>query len=198
MSAKSVAAARALESVAYHEAGHAVMCVRLKRGFRSVSVVPEDDSLGRVMFVPLKAGLDPFAVDGAKLERLIERELLTTLCGMSAERRFVGRRNWRGGRSDISRALDLAERLYQPEVAGKYIDFMIARADGLIMAPIVWVQIEAVAGALLAHRTLSSAAVRRICFHAMSDGKRVRELAAEFQSREFAESDALLQEVCRP
>ena len=44
-----------LRATAYHEAGHAVAALMLGRGFRSVSVIPNDESLGRVVRYPLWA-----------------------------------------------------------------------------------------------------------------------------------------------
>ena len=84
------------------------MCVRLRRAFRRVSIGPKDDSLGHVLRVKFGSSFHPDWDDGPKAQATIEREILISMAGMSAEHRYVGRRNWRGGRSDIKIACDLA------------------------------------------------------------------------------------------
>jgi hypothetical protein len=75
----------------------------------------------------------------AKTMGIIEQRVLIGMAGMAAERRLAGRRNWRGGRQDREQAIDLASyRHSDPDVLGKYIAYLIARADELMGSPVIW------------------------------------------------------------
>jgi ATP-dependent Zn protease len=89
---------------AYHEAGHAVACLKLGRGFLCVTIVPDQDSDGEVKRTKAPK---------SKSERWLEREVLISLAGLAAEKRYVGRTDWKGARSDTSQASDLMLGLFR-------------------------------------------------------------------------------------
>ena len=178
---------RLLEQVAYHEAGHAVACVRLGRAFRYATIVPKEDSLGHVLYTSFGASFRPGIDVSSKTERIIDRQVLIALAGMAADRRFVGRRNWRGARSDLDHATEFGSFLHgDDEVLSKYVEYKLAQADSMMRAPIVWVQVEAVAAALLDRQHLAAVEIRRICLAAIADGARL----AHWERLRFAEIDA--------
>ena len=63
-----------IEKIAYHEAGHAVACHLLRRAFTRVSIIPDDDSLGRVEYPKIRVkGLDFEKLDEDPVEQLLIR-----------------------------------------------------------------------------------------------------------------------------
>jgi ATP-dependent Zn protease len=147
---------RRLKATAYHEAGHAVMAIHLKRAIRYVTIEPTDDSLGHILNTPMPK-FDPDDEIEPKDFRLVEREILVCLAGGAAEYRLTGRRNHRGAAGDDRNALDLASAVYgSDDVAAKYLEFMYARVRQLIESPPLWIRVEGLAAALLTHKRLNA------------------------------------------
>ena len=195
MASKAEQERNLLERVAYHEAGHAVAAIRFKRSFRHATIVPKGDGLGHVLYAKFHESFRPDVEINRRVEDSLEKCILIAMSGMAAEKRFVGRRNWGGGEGDMKNAIDMAGYLYEGEVLGKYLGFMIARADSLMRYSIIWAQVEAVAAALVEHRHLSAPMVRRVCSGTILDGTRIGELMAENLAREQAESDAIARRI---
>jgi hypothetical protein len=87
-----------LTETAYHEAGHAVLARRL--GYLVMSVTVHPDGSGHC------STRDP----GIRLRS--EADVLDVyLAGVAAEARLTGRWDWIRGASDLSAALELAERV---------------------------------------------------------------------------------------
>jgi hypothetical protein len=107
------------------------------------------------------------------------------MAGMAAEHRFAGRRNWRGSGHDYEGSVDLASRLYFGRVLERFLGFMTERSKELIDRRIMWLKIEAVADALMEHRTLTGKRVREICRNAiqiaMEEAHRRRGVGVEEQ-----------------
>jgi hypothetical protein len=94
----------------------------------------------------------------------IERKILCSLAGIAAERKANGRHNWRGADGDLSSAVRLADYLFDNnEVVEKYLAYMLSLAKATIGKKLCWLQIEALAAALLVHGTLSEQAAREVC-----------------------------------
>ena len=161
---------RKLQATAYHEAGHAVVSLELGRGFKSVSIEPDDNSLGRIQNTVLPEWFSPDLNLDDRHKKWIEREVLIFLAGIAAEHRFAGQNNWKGSGSDFHSAINLASCMFEGSVLEKYVAFMLERTRAMISHPRVWVQIQAVAEALLEHRVLSKKRVREICRIAYTSG----------------------------
>ena len=132
---------------------------------------------------------------GPKVEATIERLVLIGMAGMSAERKFEGRKrgNWIGGSQDMSYAVDFGSYLYSDgKVLDKHLEFMIARADSLVDSAVVRAKIEAVADALLDRPKLTSRDVRRVYDEVRRDGRRIRALLDETFARDAPEQEALM------
>jgi ATP-dependent Zn protease len=52
MAVKARKATKREEATAYHEAGHAVIAVAVRRPFRYVTISPSEDALGHVLHPP--------------------------------------------------------------------------------------------------------------------------------------------------
>jgi hypothetical protein len=182
---------RRLEATAYHEAGHAVMALELRRRFKHVTVVPKDDSLGHVLKTDAPDWFRPDCPgfgDELKTERWIERELLIGPAGVAAEGRFLGRRNQRGASSDYRTAINLGSYIYcDPTLLGKYLEFMIERVRVLVAQPANWIRIEALARELIEWGHLSYRQAREVCRRAFLDRVRFDRLSAEMVARLEAE-----------
>jgi hypothetical protein len=168
---------RALECTAYHEAGHAVASLELRRGVREVSIVPAESSLGHMRNTKTPASFRPDINTDSRTSAWIEREVLIGLAGMAAEARFAGRRNHVGASGDYNTVSNLASHHYgYGKVLTKYLDYMIARAEAFVATPHHWVQIEDLAAALMVHRLMKPRAIREVCRAAIQDGKRIHTL----------------------
>jgi hypothetical protein len=72
-------------STAIHEAGHAVMAYLLRRPFKSVSVIADDDSYGRVQSDVPGKWFRPDLEVSARARSVIEDRVVITLAGGEAE-----------------------------------------------------------------------------------------------------------------
>jgi hypothetical protein len=147
--------------VAYHEAGHAVASILLRRALKYVTIVPEHGSLGATANGRLcRSGYG----EDDRAFHIIEREILILFSGAAAERRYSGRNNRRGAGADFEMARELALRIYEGgRIVEKYLAYQVELAERFIGNPVHWVQVEAVAAALVKHRTLSGRRARTIC-----------------------------------
>jgi hypothetical protein len=139
------------EATAHHEAGHAVARFQLDLPISSVSIVPKGDALGQVLHRNLPGSVYAGVEFGSRLTpaqlQRIEHELVATLAGPEAERRFRGRRNSLGSRSDREWVAEWALSLHSPQTANAWIRYLDAWAADLMEAR--WENVQAVALALL-------------------------------------------------
>jgi hypothetical protein len=150
-----------LERTAYHEAGHAIACIKLKRPFKQVTIIPKDNSLGHLQPHDKPKSIQPEVETSGRTRSWLEREILITLAGLASENRFAGRHNWRGAGGDFRDAVDIATYLYfEPRLIEKYLSFKIEEAKCFVAAERVWDEIVAVAAALLRRKTLSARDVK--------------------------------------
>lgn len=178
MSTKADRERRRLEAVAYHEAGHAVASLALRRAIRFVSIVPEAETLGRLKLTKAPATMRLDIDAEHRTKAWIEREILITFAGPAAEAHFTGRRNHIGAAGDFKQAVDIASYHHGlGKVLTKYLDYMMARSEAFITAAQQWVQVERLVEFLLEERHLQPKRVREICRTAAADGKRILELA---------------------
>ena len=151
------------ERTAYHEAGHAVAAYLMHRRFKHITIVPEGDVLGRVKFsLPNSFRPDHLDTD-RRNEKRIETEIIIELAGLVSEGILAGRRNWRGARGDLDSAVNLASyRYFDPELIGKYIEWLLVLTRHMIEAPRNWPMVQAVAKELLAQKRVSYSQARRV------------------------------------
>jgi hypothetical protein len=191
-----------IERTAYHEAGHAVAFYHLHVPISYVTIVPDEDSLGHVKdplpnFDPDKLdisreaferhcrdGTSPFPPElnryftecniTLKTADWMERKILVSFAGPLAEQRFANRHNWIGSdREDWRSGFDTASNLVEGgEILQKYVDYLWARAKGLLNNnPWLWAAVEAVVKELLIRKKMGSRLTRKIIRKAIDDYK---------------------------
>jgi len=97
-----------LKKTAYHEAGHAVAACEYRRKFSYVTIAPEEDSLGHVLYQHLGKNFHPEYDEMSKVRAKLEKAILISLAGHAAERIFSGKNNWLGSSNDIHSVVDYA------------------------------------------------------------------------------------------
>jgi hypothetical protein len=164
---------RGLDDSSYHEAGHAVFALHLRRRFRKVTLRavacslggrfdPHHDSLARVVFVPRRKRVRLY--DG-RYRAHAEQEVLIAMAGPLAEARSRGEDvDWGevvGADAEIISSYTRSHSLGDREVTARYTDWLRARASLLLGS--YWSEIEAVAGVLQERRELCEEEVKQLC-----------------------------------
>jgi hypothetical protein len=136
------------------------------RDFTSVTIVPDEDagSLGHVSCTAWRDDFTPefwSPADDDDTPELIERDVITSLAGMIAERRFRGRYNHVGAADDLRQAVSMADYLSgDPRDTERYLNRAWERAEALLAEH--WPAVETLAAALLERQTLTGDEAREI------------------------------------
>jgi hypothetical protein len=145
---------QALRATAYHEAGHAVMCIYLQRKFRYLTIVSEGTAAGHLARFASKP------VQGRQLwfERVphwIDVILMISVAGEIAQHRGCPRSvKHVHGSSDRSHMHDY---LFGLNVPGwqYYFEYCRARSKATFNDKITWAGVEALVKALIQRQTIS-------------------------------------------
>ena len=157
---------------AYHEAGHAVAAIALERGFQSVSIIPDDDSNGRVVYHErglFAGGVQPLSLTPHQ-EAAVRDRVVGTLAGPLAEERMRGKLASEiqlGATSDYHQAVHLASLAVNDDEIEPYLAWLTVRSSSLV--ELWWLQIDAVAEGLLEHKYLHSIAPPSYFMDSMRD-----------------------------
>ena len=110
---------QATVATAFHEAGHAVVGLKLSGNVPlKMSVIPEGGSMGRIRNCPWPRSFRPEKKMTTLTRARLEDETATILAGSEAERRYTGRANQRGASEDL--------KVYAKLVAGDDADGVAA------------------------------------------------------------------------
>jgi hypothetical protein len=158
-------------NTAIHEAGHAVAGFFLHQRIRRVTIVPKDDTLGHAAHFPIN-----FEVDG-EFDRSLrgidraEKRVVILYAGPIAERKFAPRSRWRlGGSGDFETAADWLSYLQGADDKYNTLHEKLLWRGAELLVDSRWREINAVADALLEHRTLNTKAVKTAIFSTLQLG----------------------------
>ncbi len=166
------------KGTAYHEAGHAVVGMKLGRVLEFVTISETEATYGGA-----KWRSSPFD-DADRRERIscrpteedckiIVDEILICLAGAVAEIKVLGAtagEDSLGDQSDLERAFQLA--VYHPECEGdpdSFIENMSNRCRGMLEQPKMWVAVMTLSGELLEHTDVSGERAHSIYVNAVKD-----------------------------
>lgn len=151
-----------LRATAYHEAGHAVACWKMRMAIRKATVAPDDDSLGHVSRYPCPAFHPDYKTNPKTIVRLIDYVVMC-FAGSEAEARLCGRRNNVGAQQDYSNAHGAASHLCGSDRSTEaFLRWGRLQAADMIGAEMIWMLIQAVAKSLLRETTLTGKQVRNV------------------------------------
>ncbi len=151
-----------LKAIAYHEAGHAFACWKLGVGIRSVTIKPDADSLGYVHHNNVIKN-DGRNSNSMRTRISFENDILISLAGPEAERRFAGRTNHDSAWGDFKHA-SYSANLIGGDGAGAdlFLKWMSYRAKDLVTKNGNWRAIRALASELLKKETLKGKEIKEI------------------------------------
>jgi hypothetical protein len=158
-------------STAIHESGHAVMSCMVGLPLKSVTVVPDDDSLGCTSH-PVEKGSFWKAVENGdiswRMRGRVEAHIMSSIAGRLTEQKLFGIKDedYKGNADhDIGIELDWADIVTEgDEEAFAYLAWLGQRALDMVCRPWYMRAVKAVASELMKKRTLSGRQVREILF----------------------------------
>jgi hypothetical protein len=178
------------ERSAVHEAGHAVMAVRQRRRFRTVSIVENDHSQGRILGLPTRDWFRPTLTRESRLRRILEEDILVFLAGPLAEARLAGANSLDeiDPRTIVGSAYDnqVIEQLAAYMSASEdetqaFIHWLTIHAWNWVHNDTWWCAVERVAQQLSTARTLRSRDVKQLVF--TTRDRYIREIVTTKRSR---------------
>lgn len=156
-----------LEKTAYHEAGHAVISFFQKKRFQTVSIIPIEDSLGRVSNYKedAKKFIDQLENElfTLRIRKQIEDRIMILFAGNIAEKLAAGRYNMVGSGSDYHQAFDLLFHISgSTEEGNAYAKWLFIRTKNHLSVSHIWPIVEALARELLEKQEIGYKTARRI------------------------------------
>lgn len=141
------------ESLAYHEAGHAVVAHLLDIDFGGASLVSEEESAGRVKSRPSPLGFMVYGKHKDRQDERLKRRITASLAGLAARKLLIGEESLSPGaprgHRDMLDAFDTAAYLTEgrQEETSKLLEQSTSRAEELLREH--WSGVDAIATALL-------------------------------------------------
>ncbi len=146
---------------AYHEAGHAVVALYLGRPVHRVSVLPNQELLGKCEF---RKGVFRPSDDW------LETEILISLGGMAAEARLTGTYDRLAAGRDLAHARKLALQRATERQLDRYERRMLAKTENLLADDGLWRAVELIAEQLVKLGSISGRAARHLYERGTADG----------------------------
>lgn len=155
------------EQTAYHEAAHAVIFWHVRMPFTEVSVIPHDDSLGRVGVGVVLRDVREDRVS-TKVRLWVERQIMCYLAGPIMDE-ILGQTV--EDSSDLHASVDLAERVTGSLAEMQaLVSWLWERTKNTLTTLLNRLALQAVAQALSQHRRLTARTARKIMRPVVQDG----------------------------
>jgi hypothetical protein len=147
-----------LRAIAYHEAGHAVMCWHEQIGIDVASIIPAPGSLGHVQHRSVLDGID-LACDNSLEGRARAESLIRIALAGSVAQRRIHPRGFRhyNSQADYETAANVLSHLAGPDdELAAYWHLLQIHTKTILNLEYVWERVQRIADALLEAKTLSS------------------------------------------
>lgn len=144
-----------IEAIAHHEAGHACLDIVFDHDIESLTIIPDGDAAGSVVFD--RSGDDELRyADLLESQVIFERRIMSAMAGEIAQRRFdptsVEDEHGAGDRKNMHDYLDCLHTPTQ-EIRDAYQRLLELRTAAILDR--YWDSVERIAAALLAKKTLT-------------------------------------------
>jgi hypothetical protein len=164
-----------IEKTAYHEAGHAVAAFYMKSSFCYITIEPDEESLGHVMFKKYRDSFNPEIDSDRIIRKPLEKAIIIAFAGAIAEQIFSGQKNPTGTSRDFRSAVDDATYLCgNLEETEAYINWLWIRTKNMIRQPAKWCSVKRLAEELLDCRKIGYMKTRRIIKESLQSAFRER------------------------
>lgn len=152
-----------LELTAYHEAGHAVAAVMFRRKLVTISIVPNDDNVGRCRYASLRRDFHPDWDTSRKTQGRLEALAMCSLAGYAAA--SWGAKSRRRGRErcdfDFHNVVNYLSYVHpERRVLDAYIGYLTEATFAKLRAPGPRLAIRELAKELLSKQEVSGQAAR--------------------------------------
>ena len=149
-------------ATAYHEAGHAVMAVRLRLRLDATRIAETDDAYGTTIITHSIGTDDPDQKLTPSVRERIEKEALFHFAGRHAERKFHPKGYRRAhAASDTKSAVNILSYVeHSSNLLPLYTKWIDGRAKEIITGPAVWPCVKRLAEALYDVSEMKGAEVR--------------------------------------
>jgi len=160
-----------LVKIAYHEAGHVVAAYVVKRKFQYVSIEPDKESLGHVLFQRFSDKFQPEFQEENKIRPMLEKTIITGLAGEIAEKKFCNDEiDFQSSRSDFDNVFDyICYFVGSIEEAQAFLNWMIVRTKNIISLDFNWNAVKELAEQLIKRKKIGYRTARKIIFDAQQE-----------------------------
>jgi len=149
--------------VAYHEAGHAVMCRLLRVRIETVDIGGDELYGGRILHGNPMVATSSASADSIRARLKIEKAIMLCLAGPLAQRKYDPHLTDYGGAVDLEVAMTLAANFFRSrKIAAAYINFATEWVWQKWNDPKIWSTVERLARALIERKRLSGRQVNAI------------------------------------
>jgi ATP-dependent Zn protease len=183
----------ARDTVAYHEAGHAVAAKVLGLTIDRISIAPAGDAAGHVIHDYGCNMNEVIYEDGPDRQWALERAALVAIAGEAAQRHFrpesVQEEHGGGDRIQVHQILDHLAGEEDKELRDAWERLLVIRAKRLVEQH--WMRVEWLAGVLLERMTIDGA---EDINHVLADA----ELPMEYRGKRLSFSERLALSVGKP
>lgn len=145
-------------NTAYHEAGHAAAFIFLDLKFKTITIEPDEDTVGKVIGRTLsRVALNSleYATPFINKDR-VEKSLIISIAGPVAEAKFRGRFDHVKASGDYYKINEFLVRIFEDyELSNAYYKYIVLLANRIIERQEIWNYIARLAAVLADKHTLS-------------------------------------------